>query len=121
MKTVIARGLPPRFQGAPLSSTGEALPPVLRPMATRAGTSLRCSESAQRTVELHFSHVRSKLDVANRQEAVAKAIAEGSSGAGSSAANRGLWTHAGTGRQGTCRVMRKFSGGDIRTDQLVAI
>ena len=37
-------------------------------------TELRISE---RTVELHFSHVRSKLGVANRQEAIAKAINDG--------------------------------------------
>jgi hypothetical protein len=28
-------------------------------------------------VELHFSHLRSKLSAANRQEAIAKAVAEG--------------------------------------------
>ena len=76
MKTVIARGLPPRFQGAPLS------PQEKRCLLYSAhGYTSRYIASAlgisERTVELHFSHLRSKLDVANRQEAVAKAIAEG--------------------------------------------
>jgi hypothetical protein len=31
MKTVIARGLPPAISGGAVESTGEALPPVLRP------------------------------------------------------------------------------------------
>jgi DNA-binding CsgD family transcriptional regulator len=76
MKTVIARGLPPRFQGAPLSPQEKrcllfsAHGYTSRYIAAALGIS-------ERTVELHFSHVRSKLDVANRQEAVAKAIAEG--------------------------------------------
>ena len=76
MKTVIARGLPPRFQGAPLSPREKrcllfsAHGYTSRYIAAALGIS-------ERTVELHFSHVRSKLDVANRQEAVAKAIAEG--------------------------------------------
>lgn len=76
MKTVIARGLPPRFQGVPLSPREKrcllfsAHGYTSRYIAAALGIS-------ERTVELHFSHVRSKLDVANRQEAVAKAIAEG--------------------------------------------
>ena len=76
MKTVIARGLPPRFQGAPLSAQEKrcllysAHGYTSRYIAAALGIS-------ERTVELHFSHLRSKLDVANRQEAVAKAIGEG--------------------------------------------
>jgi len=76
MRTVIARGLPPQFQGAPLSPQEKrcllfsAHGYTSRYIAAALGIS-------ERTVELHFSHVRSKLDVANRQEAVAKAIAEG--------------------------------------------
>ena len=76
MKTVVARGLPPRIQGAPLSPQEKrcllysAHGYTSRYIAAALGIS-------ERTVELHFSHVRSKLDVANRQEAVAKAIDEG--------------------------------------------
>jgi DNA-binding CsgD family transcriptional regulator len=76
MKTVIARGLPPRIQGAPLSPQEKrcllfaAHGYTSRYIAAALGIS-------ERTVELHFSHVRSKLGVANRQAAVAKAIDEG--------------------------------------------
>jgi DNA-binding CsgD family transcriptional regulator len=76
MKTVVARGLPPRSQGAPLSPQEKrcllfsAHGYTSRYIAAALGIS-------ERTVELHFAHVRSKLGVANRQEAIAKAIAEG--------------------------------------------
>ena len=76
MKTVIARGLPPRFQGAPLSAQEKrclqyaAHGYTSRYIAAALGIS-------ERTVELHFCHLRSKLDVPNRQAAVAKAIDEG--------------------------------------------
>lgn len=76
MKTVVERGLPPLSQGAPLSRqerkclTFAAHGYTSRQIASELGIS-------ERTVELHFSHVRSKLGVANRQEAIAKAIADG--------------------------------------------
>ena len=76
MKTVIARGLPPRSLGAPLS------PQETRCLMYSAhGFTSRHIASelhiSERMVELHFSHARSKLGVANRQEAIAKAVAEG--------------------------------------------
>jgi LuxR family transcriptional activator of bioluminescence operon len=76
MKTVVSRGLPPRLQGAPLSPQEKrcllfsAHGYTSRFIAATLGIS-------ERTVELHFAHVRSKLGVANRQEAIAKAIADG--------------------------------------------
>ena len=75
MKTVVERGLPPKFQGAPLT------PQEKRCLALSAhgytsrkiATVLKISE---RTVELYFSQLRAKLDVSSRQEAVGKAIEE---------------------------------------------
>ena len=75
MKMVVERGLPPKFQGAPLT------PQEKRCLALSAhgytsrkiASTLRISE---RTVELYFSQLRTKLDVSSRQEAVGKAIEE---------------------------------------------
>ncbi len=76
MKTVVARGVPPPSQDAPLSpQERRCLMYSAHGFTSRhIATELRISE---RTVELHFSHVRSKLGVANRQEAIAKAINDG--------------------------------------------
>jgi DNA-binding CsgD family transcriptional regulator len=76
MKTVVARGLPPPSQGAPLSpQEKKCLTFSAHGFTSRSiAAELRISE---RTVELHFSHVRSKLGVANRQEAIAKAMSDG--------------------------------------------
>jgi DNA-binding NarL/FixJ family response regulator len=76
MKTVIERGIPPASQGAPLSpQEKKCLSFAAHGFTSRQiATELRISE---RMVELHFSHLRSKLGAANRQEAVAKAVAEG--------------------------------------------
>ena len=76
MKMVVERGIAPRSRGIPLSPQEKrcltfcAHGYTNRQIATALGIS-------ERTVELHFSHIRSKLDVANRQEAVAKAFGEG--------------------------------------------
>jgi len=73
MKTVVQRGLPPKFQGAPLS------PQEKRCLALSAHgyTSRRIAsvlKISERTVELYFSQLRAKLDATSRQEAVGKAI-----------------------------------------------
>ena len=76
MKMVIARGLPPQSQGAPLSPQEKKC----LMFAAHGFTSRHIAQElgiSERMVELHFSHLRSKLGVANRQEAVAKGIAEG--------------------------------------------
>ena len=75
MKRVIERGMPSGLQGVPLS------PQEKRCLAFSAHgyTTRRIAEElhiSDRTVELYFSQLRAKLNVANRQEAVAKAIAE---------------------------------------------
>jgi LuxR family quorum-sensing transcriptional regulator LasR len=75
MKTVVERGLPPKFQGAPLS------PQEKRCLALSAHgyTSRRIAsvlKISERTVELYFSQLRAKLNVTTRQEAVGKAIEE---------------------------------------------
>lgn len=76
MKTVVQRGLPPRSRGAPLSPQEKrclsysAHGYTSKQIAAKLGIS-------ERTVELHFSHARAKLGVANRQEAIAMAMAEG--------------------------------------------
>jgi LuxR family quorum-sensing transcriptional regulator LasR len=75
MKTVVERGLPPKFQGAPLT------PQEKRCLALSAHgyTSRKIAATLKisgRTVELYFSQLRAKLDVSSRQEAVGKAIEE---------------------------------------------
>jgi LuxR family transcriptional activator of bioluminescence operon len=76
MKTVIDRGLSSSLHGSPLS-------PQERRCLTYAAHGLTSRQIAaqlhisERMVELHFSHIRSKLGVANRQEAIAKAVSEG--------------------------------------------
>jgi LuxR family quorum-sensing transcriptional regulator LasR len=75
MKTVVERGLPPKFQGAPLS------PQEKRCLALSAHgyTSRRIAsvlKISERTVDLYFSQLRAKLNVTTRQEAVGKAIEE---------------------------------------------
>jgi DNA-binding CsgD family transcriptional regulator len=75
MKTVVERGLPPKFQGAPLT------PQEKRCLALSAHgyTSRRIAsllKISERTVDLYFSQPRAKLDVSSRQEAVGKAIEE---------------------------------------------
>jgi len=75
MKTVVERGLPPKFQGAPLT------PQEKRCLALSAHgyTSRKIASTlkiSERTVELYFSQLRTKLGVSSRQEAVGKAIEE---------------------------------------------
>jgi DNA-binding CsgD family transcriptional regulator len=75
MKTVIERGLPPKSQGAPLSPQEKRC----LTLAAHGYTSRRIAELlniSERTVELYFSQLRSKLDVRTRNEAVGKAIDE---------------------------------------------
>lgn len=74
MRTVVARGIPPASQGAPLSPQEKKC----LMFAAHGFTSREIASElyiSERMVELHFSHLRSKLGAANRQEAVAKAVA----------------------------------------------
>jgi DNA-binding CsgD family transcriptional regulator len=76
MKSVVERGLPPSSQGAPLS----ARETQCLALAARGQTSQDIASQlgiSERTVQFHFDGIRSKLGAANRQEAIAKAMARG--------------------------------------------
>jgi DNA-binding CsgD family transcriptional regulator len=76
VKSVVSRGLPPKSAGAPLSGRERAC-------LTLAARGLTSDEIARelrispRTVQFHFSSIRSKLLAVNRQEAIAKAVEAG--------------------------------------------
>ena len=75
MKTVVERGLPPRERGSPLSPQEKRC----LMLAAHGYTSKRIADLLQigeRTVDLYFSQLRSKLNVATRNEAIGKAIDE---------------------------------------------
>jgi DNA-binding CsgD family transcriptional regulator len=76
MKNVVAGGAAPRSQGAPLSNREKQC----LQLAAQGRTSHDIAQSlaiSERTIQFHFDGIRSKLNAANRQQAVAKAIAEG--------------------------------------------
>ena len=76
MSALVQQGVAPRSEGAPLTAREyQCLTHAARGL-TSSDISLRL-EIAERTVEFHFAAIRSKLGAANRQEAVAKAIAAG--------------------------------------------
>jgi DNA-binding CsgD family transcriptional regulator len=74
MKSVVEQGLPPPSQGAPLSARETqclalaAQGKTTQDIASQLGIS-------ERTIQFHFDGIRSKLSAANRQEAIAKAMA----------------------------------------------
>ena len=76
MKSVVRQGIQSRFTGRPLSQRErECLALAARGMTTEdIGFKLGIGS---RTVQFHFDSIRSKLAVANRQEAVARAIKGG--------------------------------------------
>ena len=73
MRQIVRAGTPSRFEGAPLSKRE-------RECLTHAANGLTTEEIAERlgikprTVQFHFDAIRTKLAVATRQEAVARAI-----------------------------------------------
>jgi DNA-binding CsgD family transcriptional regulator len=74
MRSIIEQGIPPSSQGAPL--TGRERDCLV--LAARGHTSQDMAYKlgiSERTVQFHFDGIRSKLGAANRQEAIAKAIA----------------------------------------------
>jgi len=76
MKNVVAKGVAPRSQGCPLSERERQC----LTLAAQGHTSHAIADKlslAERTVQFHFDGIRSKLNAANRQEAIAKAIALG--------------------------------------------
>jgi DNA-binding CsgD family transcriptional regulator len=76
MKSIVEQGVPPSFQGAPLSARErDCLDLAARGQTTQ--DMARVLGISERTVQFHFDGIRSKLGAANRQEAVAKAISAG--------------------------------------------
>jgi DNA-binding CsgD family transcriptional regulator len=76
MSGSVQRGVAPRSEGAPLTQREhQCLTHAARGL-TSSDIGLKL-DIAERTVEFHFAGIRSKLSAANRQEAVAKAIASG--------------------------------------------
>lgn len=76
MKNMVGKGIAPRSQGYPLSERERQC----LILAARGHTSHDIAQRlsvAERTVQFHFDGIRSKLNAANRQEAIAKAIAAG--------------------------------------------
>jgi LuxR family transcriptional regulator, activator of conjugal transfer of Ti plasmids len=75
MRQIVHAGMPSQFEGAPLSRRE-------RECLTHAANGLTTDEIAQklgikpRTAQFHFDSIRTKLAVATRQEAVARAIRE---------------------------------------------
>jgi LuxR family transcriptional regulator, activator of conjugal transfer of Ti plasmids len=73
MKQIVRAGMPPHFEGAPLS-------PRERQCLTYAARGLTTEDIASklgikpRTAQFHFDSIRTKLAVATRQEAVARAM-----------------------------------------------
>ena len=76
MKAIVRQGIQSRFVGRPLSDREKEC----LVMAARGLTSEDIGYKlgiCSRTVQFHFDSIRSKLAVANRQEAVARAIKDG--------------------------------------------
>jgi len=76
MRSIVDQGVAPNAQGAPLSPREK----TCLTLAARGYTSAIIASElgiTERTVQFHFDGIRSKLGAANRQEAVAKAVAEG--------------------------------------------
>jgi DNA-binding CsgD family transcriptional regulator len=76
MKSVIEQGIPPSFQGAPLSARERDCLVLAAHGQTTQDMACALGKS-ERTIQFHFDGIRSKLGAANRQEAVAKAMAMG--------------------------------------------
>jgi len=76
MKNVVAKGIAPRSQGYPLSERETQCLLLAAHGLTSHDIAQRLS-LAERTVQFHFDGIRSKLNAANRQEAIAKAVEAG--------------------------------------------
>ena len=70
---VVKRGAAPGHRGAPLSSRERECLKMAAHGMTSADIGFKLGIT-ERTVNFHFSHVISKLDVLNRKEAIAKAL-----------------------------------------------
>lgn len=76
MANVVVRGVPPAQQGAPLSPRERQCLRLAAYGMTSPDIGLKLGIT-ERTANFHFSNIISKLDALNRQEAIAKAIANG--------------------------------------------
>ena len=76
VKGVIEKGIAPPFEGAPLSARERQCLQMAAHGMTGAEIAFKLG-IAERTVIFHFGNIVSKLGVLNRQEAIAKGIAQG--------------------------------------------
>ena len=73
---VIEKGIAPQFEGAPLCARERQCLQMAAHGMTGAEIGFKLGIS-ERTVTFHFANIISKLGVLNRQEAIAKGIAQG--------------------------------------------
>ena len=76
VRGVIEKGIAPQFEGAPLSPRERQCLQMAAHGMTGAEIGFKLGIS-ERTVTFHFANIISKLGVLNRQEAIAKSIAQG--------------------------------------------
>jgi LuxR family quorum-sensing transcriptional regulator LasR len=76
VRGVIEKGIAPQFEGAPLSGRERQCLQMAAHGMTGAEIGFKLGIS-ERTVTFHFANITSKLGVLNRQEAIAKSIAQG--------------------------------------------
>lgn len=76
VRGVIEKGIAPQFEGAPLSARERQCLQMAAHGMTGAEIGFKLGIS-ERTVTFHFANIISKLGVLNRQEAIAKSIAQG--------------------------------------------
>ncbi len=76
MRTVVEKGLPPRMKGAPLSQRERQVLRLLAAGQTTEDVGNQLGITG-RTVQFHLASVRTKLDAATREEAVAFAVKAG--------------------------------------------
>jgi DNA-binding CsgD family transcriptional regulator len=76
MAQFVDRGIPPKQQGAPLSPREKQCLLMAANGLTSAEIGFKLGVS-ERTANFHFTNIISKLDVLNRKEAIARAIAGG--------------------------------------------
>ena len=76
VRGVIEKGIAPQLQGAPLSGRERQCLQMAAHGMTGAEIAFKLGIS-ERTVTFHFANITSKLGVLNRQEAIAKSIAQG--------------------------------------------
>jgi DNA-binding CsgD family transcriptional regulator len=76
VRGVIEKGVAPQFEGAPLSARERQCLQMAAHGMTGSEIAFKLG-IAERTVTFHFANIVSKLGVLNRQEAIAKSVAQG--------------------------------------------